>query len=90
MEKIVKELDQLSSKMKSLIKMNDILISKLQQHQRYVHPSHLIDFTNSDMEDVKDLLEEGLTVEEIADELNFDVNKVEQIISSLRKSQTNF
>ena len=70
--------------------MNDILISKLQQHQRYVRPSHLIDFTNSDMEDVKDLLEEGLTVEEIADELNFDVNKVEQIISSLRKSQTNF
>lgn len=48
------------------------------------------DFTHSDMEDVKDLLEEGLTVEEIADELNFDVNKVEQIISSLRKSQTNF
>ena len=31
MEKIVKELDQLSNKMKSLIKMNNILIKKLQQ-----------------------------------------------------------
>jgi hypothetical protein len=31
MEKIIKEFDQLSSKMKSLIKINDILISKLQQ-----------------------------------------------------------
>lgn len=45
------------------------------------------DFTHSDMEDVKDLLEEGLTVEEISVELDFSVNKVEQIISSLKKSQ---
>ena len=45
------------------------------------------DFTHSDMEGVKDLLEEGLTVEEIAVELDFSVNKVEQIISSLKKSQ---
>jgi len=44
------------------------------------------DFTHSDMEDVKDLLEEGLTAEEIANELDFDVNKVTQIISALRKS----
>jgi hypothetical protein len=45
------------------------------------------DFTHSDMEDVKDLLDEGLTAEEISIELDFDVNKVKQIISSLKKSQ---
>lgn len=44
------------------------------------------DFTHADMEDVKDLLDEGLTAEEIAIELDFDVNKVEQIISSLKNS----
>lgn len=44
------------------------------------------DFTHADMEDVKDLLDEGLTAEEIAVELDFDVNKVEQIISSLKNS----
>ena len=44
------------------------------------------DFTHADMEDVNDLLEEGLTAEEIAIELDFDVNKVEQIISSLKNS----
>jgi hypothetical protein len=38
------------------------------------------------MEDVKDLLDEGLTAEEIAIELDFDVNKVKQIISSLKNS----
>lgn len=48
------------------------------------------DFTHTDMEDVKDLLEEGLTVEQIADELDFDISKVEQIISSLKKSQQMF
>jgi hypothetical protein len=44
------------------------------------------DFTHADMEDVKDLLDEGLTAEEISIELDFDVNKVEQIISSLKNS----
>jgi hypothetical protein len=44
------------------------------------------DFTHADMEDVKDLLDEGLTAEEIAIELDFDVNKVKQIISSLKNS----
>ena len=44
------------------------------------------DFTHADMEDVKDLLDEGLTAEEIAVELDFDVNKVKQIISSLKNS----
>jgi hypothetical protein len=38
------------------------------------------------MEDVKDLLDEGLTAEEIAIELDFDVNKVKQIIYSLKNS----
>jgi hypothetical protein len=44
------------------------------------------DFTHADIEDVKDLLDEGLTAEEIAVELDFDINKVEQIISSLKNS----
>jgi hypothetical protein len=44
------------------------------------------DFTHADMEDVKDLLDEGLTVEEISIELDFDVNKVKQIIFSLKNS----
>jgi hypothetical protein len=41
------------------------------------------DFTHSDMEDVKELLEEGLTPEQIAIELDFSLDKVKQIISSL-------
>jgi hypothetical protein len=44
------------------------------------------DFTHADMEDVKDLLDEGLTAEEIAVELDFDVDKVKQIIYSLKNS----
>jgi hypothetical protein len=44
------------------------------------------DFTHADMEDVKDLLDEGLTAEEIAVELDFDVDKVKQIIFSLKNS----
>jgi len=44
------------------------------------------DFTHADMEDVKDLLDEGLTAEEISIELDFDVNKVKQIIFSLKNS----
>ena len=44
MEKIIKEFDQLSSKMKSLIKINDILISKLQQSSvSSLACGHLID-----------------------------------------------
>ena len=44
------------------------------------------DFTHADMEDVKDLLEEGLTAEEIANELDFSLEMVKQIISSLGKN----
>ena len=44
------------------------------------------DFTHADVEDVKDLLDEGLTAEEISIELDFDVNKVKQIIFSLKNS----
>ncbi len=43
------------------------------------------DFTHADMEDVNELLEEGLTAEEIAVELDFSLDKVKQIISSIRK-----
>ena len=46
------------------------------------------DFTHVDMEDVKDLLEEGLTPEQIAIELDFSLDKVKQIISSLRKNES--
>jgi hypothetical protein len=45
------------------------------------------DFTHADMEDVKDLLEEGLTAEQIAIELDFSLDKVNQIISSLSKNE---
>ena len=45
------------------------------------------DFTHSDMEDVKDLLEEGLTEEEIAVELDFSLEKVRQIVDSVKKNQ---
>ena len=38
------------------------------------------DFTQADMEDVNELLEEGLTAEEIAVELDFSLDKVKQII----------
>lgn len=43
------------------------------------------DFTHVDMEDVKDLFEEGITDVQIAEELNFSLNKVRQIISVLNK-----
>jgi hypothetical protein len=46
------------------------------------------DFTHADMEDVKDLLEEGLAAEQIAIELDFSLEKVKQIISSLRKNES--
>ena len=45
------------------------------------------DFTHSDMEDVKELLEEGLPAEQIAIELDFSLDKVKQIIYSLKKNQ---
>jgi hypothetical protein len=44
------------------------------------------DFTHADMEDVKDLLEEGLSAEQISIELDFSLDKVNQIISSLSKN----
>jgi hypothetical protein len=46
------------------------------------------DFTHADMEDVKDLLEEGLTAQQIAIELDFSLDKVNQIISSLKKNES--
>jgi len=45
------------------------------------------DFTHSDMEDVKELLEEGLPAEQIAIELDFSLDKIKQIIYSLKKNQ---
>jgi hypothetical protein len=44
------------------------------------------DFTHVDMDDVKDLLEEGLTAEEIAIELDFSLDKVKQIVDSIEKN----
>jgi orotate phosphoribosyltransferase-like protein len=45
------------------------------------------DFTLVDMQDVKELLEEGLTDQQIAIELDFSLDKVKQIIHSLRKNE---
>jgi DNA-binding CsgD family transcriptional regulator len=45
------------------------------------------DFTLADMQDVKELLEEGLTDQQIAIELDFSLDKVKQIIHSLRKNE---
>jgi hypothetical protein len=46
------------------------------------------DFTQVDMEDVKELYDEGLSHEQIAIEMDFSLGKVKQIISSLRKNQS--
>ena len=48
------------------------------------------DFTHADMEDVKDLLEEGLSAEQISIELDFSLDKVKQIVDSIRKNQQMF
>jgi hypothetical protein len=45
------------------------------------------DFTHADIEDVKELLEEGLDIEQIAIELDFSLDKVKQIVDSIRKNQ---
>lgn len=45
------------------------------------------DFTHVDIEDVKELLEEGLDIEQIAIELDFSLDKVKQIVDSIRKNQ---
>jgi hypothetical protein len=48
------------------------------------------DFTHADIEDVKELLEEGLDIEQIAIELDFSLDKVKQIVDSIRKNQQIF
>jgi hypothetical protein len=48
------------------------------------------DFTHIDIEDVKELLEEGLDIEQIAIELDFSLDKVKQIVDSIRKNQQMF
>ena len=48
------------------------------------------DFTHADIEDVKDLLEEDLTIEQIAIELDFSLDKVKQIVDSIKKNQQMF
>ncbi len=45
------------------------------------------DFTLVDIEDVKELLSEGLTPEQIAIELDFEIEKVHQIIQSLKNAE---
>jgi hypothetical protein len=44
------------------------------------------DFTQADMEDVRELYDEGLSPEQIAIEMDFEVGKVYQILDSLKKS----
>ena len=48
------------------------------------------DFTHVDIEDVKELLEEGLDIEQIAIELDFSLDKVKQIVDSIKKNQQMF
>ena len=48
------------------------------------------DFTHVDIEDVKELLEEGLDIDQIAIELDFSLDKVKQIVDSIRKNQQMF
>jgi hypothetical protein len=48
------------------------------------------EFTHADIEDVKELLEEGLDIEQIAIELDFSLDKVKQIVDSIRKNQQMF
>ena len=48
------------------------------------------DFTHTDIEDVKELLEEGLDIEQIAIELDFSLDKVKQIVDSIKKNQQMF
>ena len=48
------------------------------------------DFTHADIEDVKELLEEGLDIEQIAIELDFSLDKVKQIVDSIKKNQQMF
>ena len=48
------------------------------------------DFTHADIEDVKELLEEGLDIEQIAIELDFSLDKVKQIVDSIRKNKQMF
>ena len=44
------------------------------------------DFTHSDIEDVKELLEEDLDIEQISIELDFSLDKVKQIVDSIKKN----
>jgi hypothetical protein len=44
------------------------------------------DFTQADMEDVRELYDGGLSPEQIAIEIDFEVGKVYQILDSLKKS----
>jgi len=48
------------------------------------------DFTHADIEDVKELLEEGLGIEQIAIELDFSLDKVKQIVDSIGKNKQMF
>ena len=45
------------------------------------------DFTHADMEDVSDLLEDGLSIKQIAIELDMDINMARQIVETILKSQ---
>ena len=45
------------------------------------------DFTHADMEDVMDLLEDGLTIKQIAVELDMELSKARQIVDTINKRQ---
>ena len=45
------------------------------------------DFTHADMEDVMDLLEDGLSIKQIAIELDMDISTARQIVDTINKRQ---
>lgn len=56
--------------------------------QKYFEENYTFeDFTQNDVEDVRDLLDGGLTEVQIAIELNFGLQKVKQIINSIKKNR---
>lgn len=85
-ESMEEGLDLIEKDIQSILGIDEKKVNNMKYLKKF-ESYNFEDFTHSDMEDVKDLLEEGLSAEEIANELDFDVNKVKQIISSIRKSE---
>jgi hypothetical protein len=66
--------------------MSDLADGSLDEYENYEESYSFEDFTHVDMEDVKELLEMGLTSEQISIELDFSLDKVKQIVDSIKKN----